>query len=1405
MNKTGFSFKLALAACLYSFFGLQAALGDDTEVFLSDSFSSGTLKPNVLFVFDTSGSMNRKQSFLQPDPTGAVDADGNPVMVTVSQSRIGIIQDVMTTFLASQSGINMGLSRFSVPGGPILFPVTDPDEPADPIVLKSLVSADDDAVQSGNSVTLSPRTADYLNPTVTSGMGIIGLRFQNVAIPQGAKITLAALQLSTDIDSFSAAEYDIYTEVVPNAAPFEASNRNLSRRLSGISIPWTVEAWDADPIVDPSLDPPTTFETPDISALIQQVVDQKGANIQDPAGWCGGNDLVILLRKKTPDGRPILSYEQNESFSPKLRVDFDSAIPPGEFGCYVNTVYDQVSASERDSEFGPFGLGSTYRYLSLYKDGSRYYNDKVALSFVDIKIPQGAQILTAKLNFTSTGRKTGAASANIHLINSANPPIDTSAHSNNNLTGGVPWAIEKWDYGTSYDSVDFSSAVQSVVNLSGWSDTSDITVIIKGQSGSRNAYSYDGFAGGAPKLEVSFKGRYEPSAATKRGAMIAAVEDFKALGNTPVSDTYAEAGLYFKGEEVTYGLQRGSPTKRDNRISHIDSTKNGLVSTPNGCSGANPSATACKEEHYVGKPVYETPIKEACQPNHIVLLTDGEPTSHDRKTNDLYARWTKELSSTGTASSCATNDRGKECTKLMAGMFQSKDVLLGTPDKETITTHTIGFFTNQTFLEEVAEKGHGKYVTAFSKQALIDALKEIVDSILEVNTTFVSAGVTVNQYNRLTHSDELYFSLFLPSAKTVWPGNLKRYRLLNGKLVDVNDTPAISIEGEFAKTAESWWAGVVDGNLVESGGAAEMMTNNRKVFSNLTGSTDVNLALDANRVYDGNTANIPESLVSADDAAQRTKILKWAIGQDVNNIADPSRARKKMGDPLHSQPTLLIYHTGSGNTESDFRTSVYVGTNEGFLHSFDTKTGLENWSFMPKELLPRLKELQEGTIAKRTYGLDGSVTIHIEESEGSGVPGTVDPGEKAYLYVGMRRGGKSYYAFDVSNPDAPRLKFTVTPSDLPDLGETWSKPVIKKMNIFPGHETVMIIGGGYSTKQDDEGTASQVDDRGKNVYILDAFTGELLWEKGDAIDASGISDSEAGSLSTMNAVPNEVAAFDIDGDGYVDHFYATDTKAQIFRFDVDGSSGKITGGRIAHLQDVGGAVNNRRFYNAPDVSLVRLDTGNFIAIAVGSGYRAHPLDETVTDHFYVVKDEGVLKGVFDMDATVDSSSPTNSDLVDVTLLIGDSDNNGISDAAEVIYDKSSPKNGWYITFPRSGEKVLSNSLTFNNAVVFTTFTPPSAGRSSCNVVAGESRLYGMKIADGTPFVDVDSDNSLTGDDRSVTLDTPGIAPSPQILLEGTLGDGGGVNAWLCVGNQCPLPFVPEPAPGVMGVRWRDQQ
>ncbi len=1362
--------KIVCATVLYTAASLQSAVGDDTEIFFAPADDVDGIYPNIMFIIDSSGSMGW-------------GVDGT------TDSRMEVVQDVMDEVLTDITNVNAGLMRFNNgKPGPVLYPVLNIDEEATPTAFQTVTDGNNDGYESDTTVV--DLVSDTLQFNGTSKY--VAVRFEDLNVPQGATILSASVVFTADRDSSGAADVKIYAEKLDSAGPLSDGNTDLSSRALNPTTEfkvWNLEDWTAGNI----------YATGDISNVLEEVTSQ--------VGWCGGNDLVLFFENQSGATRNAYSKEGVNNnppadaddpftiFAPRIKVEYSQTFDATASKCMSNEAVSQISSQAHDFEVESDGNVNNVNSpdLALYYEGSDPQKG-VGLIFQNIKVPKNATIKYAYIDFVAKNTTSGAVTTEINIVNAgdiANPDTAYLAgepHSGILISGPTWNTDEDWTANQGYRSPDLSTLVSAVVSRADWSLDNSMGFYLKGSAGYHEAHSYSS-PGKSPKLRIGFEGEWQPGVNTIRDDLKAAVASLTPSGGTPISGTMAEAGSYFKGDPVFYGATRNN--NRFSRVSHeLSYSASGTVIRDAGCSDDNLDDSDCASEVITGAPNYISPITESCQTNHIVYLTDGASNSHLNSTNAIYSAW----SNGGT---CSSSNGGNDCSVKMAAWLHTNDVAPGIPGVQTVTTNMIGFGpgADPVLMRDMAVAGGGGYYSPSDRETLIADITSIINDITNVNTTFVTSGVTVNQYNRLTHNDQLYFSLFTPQAGVTWPGNIKRYKLSGGDIVDANNASAINpLNSEFKDEASSFWGGIVDGNDVTRGGTAEQFGKNRNLYTDIAGN---NLVTPGNKVHDGNTT-ITEAMLGGVTPLRRTAILDWAEGYDVNDPAyDPADAstltstpaRKNLGDPLHSQPTVLQYNSPSVETR------IYVGTNHGYLHSFDAGNGSEKWAYIPQELLGQLDTVVENPNGSKIYGLDGSAAIHLVDGNNNGA---VDAGDKAYLYIGQRRGGRNYYAIDITNPNSPQLMFKIEggTGDFDKLGQSWSTPTIAKMNLsgVNSEKLVMIFGGGYDTGQDTESVVSQPDNVGNIVYIVDALDGSLLWNSVDNTEDHG---GVAGPVSTMNSVPSQVTAFDLNEDNLIDHMYVTDTKAQVFRFDVDNDSGEIKGGRIAHLNGLTAAENRRMYYSA-DTALIRQVGDSFISVAIGSGYRAHPLNTEITDYFFVLKDKGAISGSFDMDASL-------LDLQDVTSL-ADTDSNGVSDAVELLNDNLNPKKGWYISFDAVGEKVIERSVTFNNAVIFTSYIPPGATGDVCQAAAGGGRVYALNILNGNPYVDTNTDGTLNESDRYAELPGGGIAPPPQVLLEGD-GDAssGGVTPRLCIGTKCDFDILPPLSDGLMGIKWRREQ
>src|SRR5690606_32763514 len=125
---------------------------------------------------------------------------------------------------------------------------------------------------------------------------------------------------------------------------------------------------------------------------------------------------------------------------------------------------------------------------------------------------------------------------------------------------------------------------------------------------------------------------------------------------------------------------------------------------------------------------------------------------------------------------------------------------------------------------------------------------------------------------------------------------------------------------------------------------------------------------------------------------------------------------------------------------------ILMATNDGFLHMFDADTGIENWAFMPQEVMPTLKILKQNSPNStpiHPYTIDSTAsTLVVDANQDNLITANDGSGDLAIAVIGMRRGGKQYYAIDITDPDDPAFLWRIGLDRLgfAQIGQTWSVP-----------------------------------------------------------------------------------------------------------------------------------------------------------------------------------------------------------------------------------------------------------------------------------------------------------------------------------------------------------------------------
>ena len=483
------------------------------------------------------------------------------------------------------------------------------------------------------------------------------------------------------------------------------------------------------------------------------------------------------------------------------------------------------------------------------------------------------------------------------------------------------------------------------------------------------------------------------------------------------------------------------------------------------------------------------------------------------------------------------------------------------------------------------------------------------------------------------------------------------------------------------------------------------------------------------------TAEITQSLLGVTTSAERDEVINFVRGVDVNDEDKDTNVTEdrpwKLGDIFHSTP-VLVTPPVRGLADSSYqafktaqasRTTVVIGgANDGMLHAFRESDGRELWAFIPPDLLGTLKELST-TSGEHNFFVDSS-PIAVDIKIGSNW--------KTIVVFGLRRGGRYYYALDITDTTNPQWMWSFTDSK---MGETWSEPAMGKVKIGTNDKYAMFVGGGYDT-----GTNNN---SGKAFFAVDLADGSKLWEY--------YNNSSGDDRQYMNfSIASNPTAVDLDNNGYVDKIYVGDVGGQLWKFDTSATdTTSWTGKRLfaaspsqANPPAVGEYYPAQGFYGAPSLTF---DSNNNLWVFIGSGDRNHP-NNAASNRFYGIKDNTNM---------TNGTARTEADLANVTS----------ADATDT--------DGWFFSLSTpDSEKVLAAANVFNKAVLFTTFAPTST--VTCSSGGGTAKLYAIQMQTGYAAINFITGQALTSTDHTVGKSTSigtGIGSLPVVVVTPPAGSG----------------------------------
>lgn len=333
----------------------------------------------------------------------------------------------------------------------------------------------------------------------------------------------------------------------------------------------------------------------------------------------------------------------------------------------------------------------------------------------------------------------------------------------------------------------------------------------------------------------------------------------------------------------------------------------------------------------------------------------------------------------------------------------------------------------------------------------------------------------------------------------------------------------------------------------------------------------------------------------------RVKILGDIVNSKAVPVAAPNRPYIDTFNPGYSS-----FKT----TNASRTTTVYVGGNDGMMHAFNGTVagGNELFSYIPNALFqgPNNTPTVDGLakLGDSNYG-------HLYYVDATPAVADIDFGNgtgdwHSLLVSGLGKGGKSYFAIDVTNPTsltneanlAAAVKWEFTHQD---MGYTYDTPLVIKTTQYGW---VVVLTSGYNNAD------------GKGYFFLVRPSDGALLAEIPVNDPAQVAGTDAG-LAHVNAFVGDGRS------GLADAIYAGDLLGNVWRVDLTGTS--YTAVKIAKLTAPDGSA--QPVTTSPIVEVDTNTSKRYVFIGTGRLLDASDMTRTQTQTFYAIND-GTLSSFY---------------------------------------------------------------------------------------------------------------------------------------------------------------------------------
>jgi type IV pilus assembly protein PilY1 len=640
--------------------------------------------------------------------------------------------------------------------------------------------------------------------------------------------------------------------------------------------------------------------------------------------------------------------------------------------------------------------------------------------------------------------------------------------------------------------------------------------------------------------------------------------------------------------------------------------------------------------------------------------------------------------------------------------------------------------------------GRGKMLNAKTASDLNDSINQMMSEVNGQATT--QSGVAVSTVSLKTDTNK-YTPTYTPIS---WAGNLIAHTLNSSNanesgiawqvetLISTDPVTGKQTFSSIIPTASS--RKIFVGNGATSGTRAVPFTysslNSSGLTSFMTGTVTSNL-IDYLR---GDPTNEDTSATtSSTTAIYRARTTR--LGDIVNSTPTFVRDSVDLNYELLPSTTLgqssyRAYVDGTGTIPTGGKKQraegvLFVGANDGMVHAFRDGTkdpvtgsivnpgGVEVFAYVPKTLLPTLNLLADKAYVHQ-YFVDGP---HIETdayfTKGSSrwanvVIGTTGAGAGAPSKLSPATSPRTaIYAFDVTNINtsvtglnASNVLWEISSSDsnFSELGY-----VLTDVQAGPtlDGQWVAIFGNGYESK------SCQA-----SLFVVNIETGLLIKEiKTNTGNCTSSKNGLGGVKIVRNAVQQIIGVYAGDLQGNLWKFSLNDTDNTKWKVDLGGSP-LFTAGSSKSITGTPAAISLS--------STTTPNTGYMVVAGTGKFFEINDITNTSQQSLY---------GIWDPLAFGAAVIPTGTTLTNTSLLVQQTigaaqiaasgntyyaiSSNPINFAGTTTPTVVSPRRGWYIDFPNTGQRLTYPiDILTGKYVTVDTISPSNVSLDPCSQTTG---------------------------------------------------------------------------------------